>query len=376
MYNYVSENGAVLHLTGNSRIAMTSSTFSSNNAAGQGSALYLLGTGSNTIRDWSFISNSAINGNTLMFLFANTLITNITVKDNSAGIDSSGIFTTFSEIQIASSTFKTETFPNGATTLLEASNDSNNMGLFISISAGATVTITGTSFENGYADSGGFIYMSGNSYLSITGSTFSTSSVGNDGGAIYASGFKTISISSCSFTSTSAQRDGSVIYLNSGTSTISSSNFTVEPGLAPIYTSGGNFTGTNLILNNGNISNTKYDQDVLGGGIYASNSENFQIAASTFNNLNYGGKGGAIYLTATTSMKESSIPVQPVYTITSSTFNSNSAMYGGAIYADNVDYAQINSCTFSNNKAVTYQTMGGDGGSVYYASSGKLLNLL
>ena len=375
-HNYALSNGGVIYLSGKSYLVATDSMFSNNTASDQGSVLYFLGTSKSTMSDWSFISNTANNGNTMMLLFADTNLNNITVKDNQANIESTGIFINFSEVEIASSTFTTEKFMNGATTLIEASKKSRNTGLFISISAGCNVSIKDSSFKNGYADTGGYIYMVGTSDLTITGSTFEGSSVTGDGGAIYASRHQTLSIESCTFISNSAQRDGSVLYLDSGTTSVSSSNFTVTPITSAIYTSLNSFTGEHLIFQNENVSNTEYKQDVFGGGIQVLNAKYFEIISSTFNSLNFAEKGGAIYVMALASAKDSNIPTDPVYKIFNCTFTSNSAMNGGAIYVDNVDYAQINSSTFTNNKAVTYKSAGGDGGGLYYASSGKLSQYL
>ena len=226
-----------------------------------------------------FSSNVARKGNTILLLYADTTFTSVTVNDNTASAESSGIFISFSTVTIASSTFKTDTLPGSVATLKDASLANSNSGLFISISAGATVTVTGSSFKNGYGVSGGFVYMAGNSKLTFTTCTFDSSYVNTDGGAIYASGFDEIVISGSSFTSSSALKDGSVLYLSSGKTTISNTVLTVTPNPSAIYLVGGTFKGTSVTIANSQTTNTVIQENVNGGGIFASNMDSF-IATS------------------------------------------------------------------------------------------------
>ena len=71
----------------------------------------------------------------------------------------------------------------------------------------------------------------------------------------------------------------------------------------------------------------------------------------------------------TDNFKSDNIPNSAFWKITSSTFTSNSARYGGAIFIKNVDYVQITSSIFTNNAAVSDSGVGGEAGGNYYASS-------
>jgi predicted outer membrane repeat protein len=310
----------------------------------------------------------------MMFLFSETNMNNITVKNNIAYADSTGIFVTFSTISVSSSTFNTDSLPNGATSIEDASTLSYNLGCFISISAGSTVILTDNIFTNGYSVSGGHIYISGNSDVTINSCTFSEGYASSDGGAIYASGFKLLTIQDSTFTTHTAKRDGSDLYLSSGTTTLSGSNFTIKLNPSSIYVSSGNFTVSNIKVDNSDSSNTEILSGITGGFIYAANTDAFSIAASTFTDINFAERGGAIYISYLASLKGGSIPATPTFSISSSTFTNNVAIKGGAIYVDNVDHAQITTCTFIGNQAITESTItsgNGEGGAIYYASSGN-----
>lgn len=159
-------------MTGNSKISISSSEFRNNYSEGLASVLYFMGTQKNTITSTSFILNNAEGGNTVMLLFAETDITDITLKDNTADYDSSGIFINFCTVQITDSRFEIEELLNGAITAYEAGLESYGAGGFISITSGSEVTITSSIFKNGFAMEGGAIYMSGSSHLTIVGSNF------------------------------------------------------------------------------------------------------------------------------------------------------------------------------------------------------------
>ena len=307
-----------------------------------------------------------------MFLFSDNDLTNITVKDNIAYADSTGIFTTFSTINLVDSTFTTETIPFGANTLQNASSESFNLGCFISISAGWIFTIQNTDFSNGYATTGGYIYLSGNSDVTIQSSTFANAYVSNIGGSIYASGFSSLVISDCSFSNNTAQSLGTDLYLSSGTTTVSNSNFSLTYAPVGVFLTDGNFTGTNLKFT---YSQPQTDKLVglTGGAIYGLNLQSFTISDSSFTDISFAEYGGAIYISQLDSSKGTTIPSTPTYTINNCTFIGNSANTGGAIYIDNVDYTEINACTFTNNSAKDNDItlVDGDGGAIYYGSTGK-----
>ena len=74
------------------------------------------------------------------------------------------------------------------------------------------MSITGTDFTNGVADSGGAIYVSGLSQMNISSSTFTNNYAKKSGGAVYISNNLDVRVSSSTFKSNVAQSYGSDIY--------------------------------------------------------------------------------------------------------------------------------------------------------------------
>ena len=110
---------------------------------------------------------------------------------------------------------------------------------------------------------------------------------------------------------------------------------------------------------------------MYGAGIYAANMDSFKLDSSNFTNINYGGNGGAIYLSDTTKTRKS-IPNSASWTISSWNFVGNSGDNGGAIYIENINYVLIQSSNFIRNtiKIGNETQTGGNGGAIYYYSSG------
>ena len=368
--------GGWIYLIGSSSLTATGSTFSENYSQNTASAIYALGSSANTITNCTFNKNTAVEGNTISLLFSDTTLDTIVLKDNEVFAESTGIFITFWTVSIINSTFTTETYPNGAANISEAAKSAFSSGWFISISAGATLTMTTSTLTNGYAVNGGFIYVSGNSEMTLTTNTFTSGYAGVSGGAIYASSFKQITITSWTFTSNVAFNEGSILYLNSGTTVITGSTFNASPNYNAVNIVAGNFTGTTLTFSNSNPSGSSLTQNLQGGGIYASNPATFFLDQSKFENLNYSQFGGAIYLAFSTTNKPSAIPSEPTWNITSSNFTSNSASFGGAVYVDDVDFVRFTSCKFTSNTAVILNNQGGDGAGLYYAATDTITQVV
>ena len=280
----------------------------------------------------------------------------MTVKDNISFEDSTGLFITFSTVTITDSSFYTENLPGTMTTLDEAANTYQVYGCFLSISAGATVTVINSEFLNGYASIGGFIYVAGDSKLSLQSTNFERGYSTSDGGAIYISGFKELSILNCIFSDNTAIRYGSDIYSVAGTTKITDSSFEMEPNPTSIYLYDGNFVGKNITISNLVPTNMDLIYEIKGGGIYAGDMDSFTLESSMIQNLNFAEKGGALYLETPDSGKAKAIPVDPAYSVTSCTFSSNKAHYGGAVYIKNVEYVKFTSSTFTNNSAIQGKT--------------------
>ena len=170
--NYAINGGAMMVDSKSSTFNLIGVNCSNNFVTNTGSALYIIGTSSSSVSYSVFSFNTALEGNTISLLFSPTILTGITFKNNNANAESTGIFINFSVVLIQNCLFNTTIFPNGQSSLKNAAISSNLFGWFISISAGANVTIQNSTFQNGYAIYGGFIYIAGNSQIFISNSSF------------------------------------------------------------------------------------------------------------------------------------------------------------------------------------------------------------
>ena len=171
-------------------------------------------------------------------------------------------------------------------------------------------------FQNGYANNGGFLYISGNSEIVIENCIFNQSIARNEGGAIYAPIFKTLKIYNSSFIGINAKYNGAVLSLNFGTALIQSCNFTTNVDPSIIYLSNGNFIGWNLRM----ISKLNFRvnlNSIYGGAISAFNVNTFSLKSSIFDNFHTSAVGGAVYISMTTLAKSIGILKTPTHTITS-----------------------------------------------------------
>ena len=305
-------------------------------------------------------------------LFAPATVTNLQFQNNIAGSESTGIFITFSQVTISNSVFNTTLYPNNLTNSTTAAAASSLFGWYISISAGATVTITNSNFDNGYAINGGAIYVSGNSDLTLNTCNFNGCASKSYGGAIYATGFNSFSASNCQFSKNMCEISGCDLYLNSGVASLINTKVSITSSQTSIYLVSGNFEATNLSMANiqPRIVKTK---NLFGAGIYVLNMNAFTLSNSNFTNLNYAEYGGAIYLLGSTSSSKQ-VTSSPSWVIKSCTFIGNSAFNGGAIYIDSIDYTVINASIFTNNSVSSSDSQNGYGGAIYYLSSGKKLS--
>ena len=368
-YNYVSNEGGCLYIIGGSQIIITKSDFFNNQADLTSSALFFLGTGNNTITNANFYLNNA-GSNTVSFMFANTDISNVNVYNNVVYDQSAGFFIAFSTVTIKNSKFYFTQYPNKYISNSQSAYNIPLNGWFISISSGSKVKVESSSFENGYGANGGAIYLSGSSDLIVNTCTFNNGYVIKRGGSIYAFGFNSVSITNCSFVNSFSEGDCSDIFLDSGTTDIQNSSFSIYPGPTSIYISSGNFTATSLVFNNSHPEFNAIFSSTNGAAIFSENMENFTILSSNFINLNFATAGGAIYLAINTKTRKTGL-TNPIFIISSWTFKNNTSKNGGAIYFDYVEYASVTSSIFLLNSAKDNTSENGYGGAIFYGSSGR-----
>lgn len=224
------------------------STFTSNKASNTGGAIYNSGTIS-TIDASTFTSNTVSNYGGAIYNNGSSKLTinNSIFTGNSANLEGGGIYNfTNCELAVNNSTF-TE---NNAGSRAGAINNSNGI-----------LTVSGSTFTNNYADSGGAIYnyINNNNTFTVSTSTFTGNGINTqgtvttdddvvttvNGGAIYNENGK-LTVSNSTFTGNKATDYGGAIY-NSGTLNIIDDNKTTS------------FTGNQA----GGTSNALY----LAGGI-------------------------------------------------------------------------------------------------------------
>ncbi len=198
-------------------------------------------------------------------------------------------------------------------------------------------TISSKTYKNYSQDgSGGVFYTRINSILTVNSSTFTTNTARRNGGAITSYG--KLNISSSNFSSNRAGTTsggsatfGGALEILRGTATIKSSEFNKNQ--------------------NGIVTLAGY-----GGAIYIQEGV-LDVSSSSFNEnktsgTTYYGKGGAIC----------SIFEQVIMNISSTTFNKNSAEFGGAIY--NVGTIKNLTGSFTNNYSSSNSTTT-KGGAIY-----------
>ena len=322
---YIIENGA------NSEVVTALCTFDGNEAAGNGGAIYLAGTGiyrdgnedgtgasvftnntasgnggaigsygKVTLYGTSFDGNSAVGGGAAYAAGASTLC-DVTFTNNTAS-GNGGALIAADEIVLDGCEFTGN--------LATKSGSSNGGALYLS---GAFGEISDCSFEgNGAAYRGGAIYVtqtkSGEEVVT-TGCTFDGNTAENHGGALYLTG-------------TATYRDGTVG--GGDASTFKDNSSATDGGAIYVYGSaelcGTTFEG-NEAANGGAIA---VNVTTVSGG-YSAGKVTLNGAALTSNTATADGDengGGAIYIYAGGTLEDNG-----------STFTSNEAFKGGAIYA-------------------------------------------
>ena len=203
--------------------------------------------------------------------------------------------------------------------------------------SGGKVSVDGT-FNSNSAKDGGAVY-NGNAGIieSLTG-TFTDNTASNRGGAIYSSGSSLIEKISGIFTRNSADKGGAISNAgtkDSGSVTIENSTFennTAKTGGGAIH----NMSKANMTITDSSFSGNTANKEVNDFG------------------------GGAIYNRGTID-------------VSGTTFDGNSALYGGALHNVGDDASSANATftdvTFTNNEATK------DGGAVYNGNNGTITSL-
>ena len=223
------------------------------------------------------------------------------------------------------------------------------------------VNLTNTNTRDYNADLGGFLY-SAASKLVIENSTLTGYRSEGDGGAVCfgkegsgSTGNREITITTSRFTNNTASNSGGAVYISATTATVTDSYFdgnsAAQSGGALLLD--GPCTAT-LTDNSfiGNHATGNNSGGGFGGAIYTAGP--LYITTSYFNGNSAARRGGGVFLQLHDG--------NGIVSVTSSTFEANTASNGGALDLDG-DEITINSCTFARNRAA-----GGEevlGGAVY-----------
>ena len=310
--------------------------------SGYGACLSIYGMGAE-ITDSAFNLNSAVQGGAIYVNRGTLSIDTTTFVENSASENGGAIYThNAAGVSITNSSFVANT---------SAAAEGVGGAVYLNNQDG-TATITESMFTGNTAFKGGAIYCQ-DGPIYITGGGFTDNRASKDGGAIY-SVEDEIGITGTAFVTNSAAEDGGAVYVSTGTFTVNDAVFTHNTAGkfgGAIYNyddamtvTGGTFS-TNSAASGGAIyselsSDTK-SEVTLNGVNFLYNTAAKVYDASTDSYI--GGAGGAYRGSGT---------------IVRSTFASNTAAGGGAVYAAGDDLTVMGG-TFSNNTATE------NGGAIY-----------
>ena len=329
--------------------------FTKNFASTKGGAIYITDRRNEVstalIENCTFIENEVggfqVSSGGAVFLNTNFAhVRNCTFISNSVIDDTGGAISIFGESKVSNSTFINNTAKMGGAVELDHGSvvfscrfENNRATSGSAIKIDHRSTIDGCIFKNNYAKSEGAILVKGSNDV-ISNSQFINNQAGRYGAAIYSwAGADNIKVDNCQFRGNTANVSGAIFFVGKNCQ-ISNSLF--ENNKASSLLS---FGGAICLDNSGdhtsitNCTFKKNSASIRGGAIYWMGEESKKaiIADSTFerNSANY---GGAITI------------VENLGLIANSTFEYNSASYGGAI--DNLgNISLIADSTFRYNKA-------------------------
>ena len=359
----------VLYWESNSYFLIQSSNFTNNTSSDTSVLFSLLCNEESRIEDSDFYYNNSTIGGTIKTILTNITVYNTTFEDNVSSLQTSSIYVAFSYTNITICNF-TNTDTDSETNSLT----SKLTGGFMFFTADSNVEINNCTFTNGVATSGGALYFAGDWSATINWCIFENNAVYRFGGSIYSNN-NYITVNNSTFNRSIAAQQGSDIYGTFGNISVYDSSFEVGNKVS-IYTISVVTRLSQLQMIGYNTSSQEFTSD-YGAGVYAEDTTEFVIESSTFENLTFAQFGGAIAIVKTGSITEGDgLPTTTYYTIKDSTFTSNIAQVGGAIYVYNTDTVSISNCSFYDNIANYDQAVenSGYGGSIFYYTTGKLNN--
>ncbi|CDW88757.1 UNKNOWN [Stylonychia lemnae] len=243
-----------------------------------------------------------------------------------------------------------------------------NRGSFLFISLDVKLSIENSSFMKGFAQYGGVLYISGDSEITISKSTFVDNQAVESGGAIYADGFSFLNITNESKLINNLGFYGDDIYISNSNGIFSLDQVTIDNPNAKgsIVVGDAQVYFQNVLMKNIGLEQKVKSQ---GAALACFNCLKIEIISSVFDNL-HGSLGGAIYLNEVDLRKTDNVQAKN-YFFKDSIFKNSVAYAGGAIYLDNINILFLDNCTFINNQAIStldqnYKIYNGSGGAIYF----------
>ena len=228
-------------------------------------------------------------------------------------------------------------------------NKADNMGACLNSTDNSFVSISNSSFIDNWAKSyGGGLSLYGGTKASLTNLAFNNNSSDSNAGAVYLSGVST-TLCNVNFANNNGKNGGAVYITGNSELVITEANFSNNSSDG--YGGAIYMKNATLTINEKAASSVVFDENTStsgGGAIAVLGEGNIDIVGGLFQNNTAGTAGGAIYINC-----------EGKHSITDATFTNNySTSNGGAIWLyRNLD-ATIESCSFISNS-------GKNGGAIY-----------
>ncbi len=333
-----SENGGAIAVGNGGTLNISGGQFLNNTATQDGGAIYFDGNAANALsvgNGTSFNNNTANNGGAIAWAGGNGSLDSVVFIGNTGLASGGAIFVANADVTVSNAMLIGNSAVNGGAI-------GGRQG---------SVRVSDSSFTSNTAVSGGAVYGENGSVFSVENSSFLSNSASADGGAFKIASQSKLFLSADTLSGNTAVNGGGIsiadseLFIESANSTHSTtiSGSTVNGDGGAIYATG----NTEAIIHHLTVSNT---YATFGGGIFMSANSgetmSFSIYSSTFN-TNSAASGGAIYALNST------------LTVALSSFSTNEAtMSGGAIYA-NGSTLTVSKVAFGGNKATGASASGG-----------------
>ncbi|WP_298521340.1 Ig-like domain repeat protein [uncultured Methanobrevibacter sp.] len=384
--NFTNNNafdGGALHIgSASGHTNITNVIFTKNGALNDGGAINLDASGVR-LNDTKFYNNTAVkNGGALYVGGVGTTntINNTLFDNNKAGSRGGAIDWLAKKGEITYSNFTRNSAESGGAIFLNGQSSESVLSHLIfennaatknggAIDCNATlVNLTHTKFASNTAEFGGALCRESGAKGGFgVNNTFDKNHATKSGAALAWLGVENIKINNYTFTNNTADYSGGAIFVGPGSDNCQVHNCTFDENYISNAISGRG-GAIDWIGNNGTVKNTTFNKciSINAGAIYVDEkSDNFTVKNSTFTECNSLTNGGALVLNGDN------------VTVYNSTFISCSGNdYGGAIAGFTSNNGNITDCYFKyNTVGIRISPQGvyyGEGGAIYWENSKNL----